>query len=79
MGASNSKAVTSQTASSIVRRFKAHAAGSGERAMMFAYRFGCDQNMRHYAGSKFVLLDATGHYPDLSAPDETIAAISAYV
>ncbi len=47
--------------------------------MMFAYRFGCDQNMRHYAGSKFVLLDATGHYPDLSAPDETIAAISAYV
>jgi len=31
------------------------------------------------AGSTFVLMRATGHCPNLSAPDETTAAISAYV
>jgi sigma-B regulation protein RsbQ len=30
-------------------------------------------------GSEFVLMRATGHCPNLSAPDETIAAIAAYV
>jgi sigma-B regulation protein RsbQ len=30
-------------------------------------------------GSRFVLLNATGHCPNLSAPDETIAAIKAYL
>ena len=31
------------------------------------------------AGSTFVLLDATGHCPNLSAPDITAAAIDAFV
>jgi sigma-B regulation protein RsbQ len=31
------------------------------------------------AGSRFVQLDATGHYPNLSAPEETVAAISSYL
>ena len=30
-------------------------------------------------GSAFALLDATGHCPNLSAPDETIAAIRAFL
>jgi sigma-B regulation protein RsbQ len=30
-------------------------------------------------GSEFVLLDATGHCPNLSAPQETIQAIRAFV
>lgn len=30
-------------------------------------------------GSEYVLLDATGHCPNLSAPEETIAAIRAFV
>jgi sigma-B regulation protein RsbQ len=30
-------------------------------------------------GSELVILDATGHCPNLSAPDETIAAIKAFV
>lgn len=30
-------------------------------------------------GSKLVILDATGHCPNLSAPEETIAAIEAFV
>ncbi|MDQ3739513.1 MAG: alpha/beta hydrolase [Actinomycetota bacterium] len=30
-------------------------------------------------GSRFVLLDATGHCPNLSAPEETVAAIEAYL
>lgn len=34
---------------------------------------------RAIPGSEFVLLDATGHCPNLSAPDETIAAIRAFV
>ncbi|HSI17978.1 MAG TPA: alpha/beta hydrolase [Sphingomonas sp.] len=33
----------------------------------------------HIAGSEMVLLDATGHCPNLSAPDEVIAAIRAFV
>jgi sigma-B regulation protein RsbQ len=33
----------------------------------------------HIAGSKLVLLDATGHCPNLSAPREVIAAIRAFV
>jgi sigma-B regulation protein RsbQ len=31
------------------------------------------------AGSEYVLLDATGHCPNLSAPDQVIAAIRAFV
>ena len=31
------------------------------------------------AGSEMVLLDATGHCPNLSAPDAVIAAIRAFV
>ncbi len=34
---------------------------------------------RSIPGSEFVLLDATGHCPNLSAPEETIAAIRAFV
>jgi sigma-B regulation protein RsbQ len=33
----------------------------------------------HLADSELVLLDATGHCPNLSAPDETIAAIRAFL
>ncbi len=33
----------------------------------------------HLAGSELVFLDATGHCPNLSAPDETIAAIRAFL
>jgi sigma-B regulation protein RsbQ len=33
----------------------------------------------HLAGSELVLLDATGHCPNLSAPEETVAAIKAYL
>jgi sigma-B regulation protein RsbQ len=33
----------------------------------------------HLADSRFVLLQATGHCPNLSAPDETVAAIAAYL
>ncbi len=31
------------------------------------------------AGSRIVYLDATGHCPNLSAPDEVIAAVRAFV
>jgi sigma-B regulation protein RsbQ len=34
---------------------------------------------RRIAGSEFVLLDTTGHCPNLSAPQETIDAIRAFV
>ncbi len=34
---------------------------------------------RSLPGSEFVLMKATGHCPNLSAPDETIAAIRAFV
>jgi len=34
---------------------------------------------RALPGSEYVLLDATGHCPNLSAPEETIAAIRAFV
>ncbi len=33
----------------------------------------------HIAGSTFVMLDATGHCPNLSAPAETVAAISSFL
>jgi sigma-B regulation protein RsbQ len=33
----------------------------------------------HIAGSALVQLDATGHCPNLSAPEETTAAIRAYL
>ena len=33
----------------------------------------------HLPNSKLAILDATGHCPNLSAPDETIAAIKAYL
>ena len=33
----------------------------------------------HIAGSEMVLLDATGHCPNLSAPDQVISAIRAFV
>jgi sigma-B regulation protein RsbQ len=33
----------------------------------------------HLANSEFVLLEATGHCPNLSAPDETIAAMKAFL
>jgi len=33
----------------------------------------------HIAGSELVLLDATGHCPNLSAPDQVIAAIRAFI
>jgi sigma-B regulation protein RsbQ len=34
---------------------------------------------REIAGSTLVVLDATGHCPNLSAPDETVAAIRAFL
>jgi sigma-B regulation protein RsbQ len=34
---------------------------------------------RHLPGSTLVAMNATGHCPNLSAPDETIAAIKAYL
>src|ERR1700710_260567 len=34
---------------------------------------------RHIAGSKLVIMNATGHCPNLSAPAETVAAIRAFV
>jgi sigma-B regulation protein RsbQ len=34
---------------------------------------------QHIQGSRFVQMQATGHCPNLSAPDETIAAIRAFV
>jgi sigma-B regulation protein RsbQ len=34
---------------------------------------------RAIGGSELVVLDATGHCPNLSAPDQTIAAIEAFV
>jgi sigma-B regulation protein RsbQ len=34
---------------------------------------------RHVEGSQLVLMDATGHCPNLSAPDETVAAIEAFL
>jgi sigma-B regulation protein RsbQ len=34
---------------------------------------------RHAAGSTLVTMNATGHCPNLSAPDETIAVIKAYL
>ena len=34
---------------------------------------------RHVAGSKLVKMKATGHCPNLSAPEETVAAIKAFV
>jgi sigma-B regulation protein RsbQ len=34
---------------------------------------------RSLSGSEFVLMEATGHCPNLSAPEETIAAIRAFV
>jgi sigma-B regulation protein RsbQ len=34
---------------------------------------------RRLAGSRFVQLDATGHCPNLSAPEETVAAIASYL
>ena len=33
----------------------------------------------HIAGSELVVMEATGHCPNLSAPAETIAAIRAFV
>ena len=34
---------------------------------------------RHLPGSRYAVLDSTGHCPNLSAPDETVAAIRAYL
>jgi sigma-B regulation protein RsbQ len=34
---------------------------------------------RHAAGSTLVTMNATGHCPNLSAPDETVAVIKAYL
>jgi sigma-B regulation protein RsbQ len=34
---------------------------------------------QHLPGSTFVQLKASGHCPNLSAPEETIAAISTYL
>jgi sigma-B regulation protein RsbQ len=34
---------------------------------------------RHIAGSRIVYMRATGHCPNLSAPEETVAAISAFL
>jgi sigma-B regulation protein RsbQ len=34
---------------------------------------------RQIPGSKIVVLDATGHCPNLSAPKEVIAAMQAFV
>ena len=35
--------------------------------------------LRQIPGRKMVVLDATGHCPNLSAPEETIAAIKAFL
>jgi sigma-B regulation protein RsbQ len=34
---------------------------------------------QHLPGSEFVILDATGHCPHLSSPDQTVAAMKAYL
>jgi sigma-B regulation protein RsbQ len=34
---------------------------------------------RHLPGSRLVKMQASGHCPNLSAPEETVAAISAFL
>src|SRR6201991_3002828 len=60
----------------VLARNNVHVSGRGERAMMFAHGFGCDQNMWRFVASEFendfkvVLLDHVGAGgSDLSAYD----------
>src|SRR5690242_418753 len=67
-------------------RNNVHIAGSGERAMMFAHGFGCDQNMWRYVAPAFedrfrtILFDHVGAGgSDLSAYDAAkYAGLSGY-
>jgi pimeloyl-ACP methyl ester carboxylesterase len=60
------------------------------RPMMFAHGFGCDQSMWRFVWpafgdeyrivlSRLVLLAASGHCPNLSAPEETVTAIKQFL
>ena len=56
----------------VLRRNNVHVSGQGDRAMMFAHGFGCDQNMwRFESDFKVVLFDHVGAGgSDLSAYDK---------
>jgi sigma-B regulation protein RsbQ len=52
--------------------------GEGEKAMVFAHGFGCDQNMRRFVAPAFEKDFRTVLF-DPVAPDEVVAAIRAFV
>jgi len=63
---------------SVIERNNVHSRGSGERAMVFAHGFGCDQNMWRYVAPAFedefrtILFDHVGAGgSDLTAYDKT--------
>lgn len=74
------------SAEEIVRRFNVTRFGSGERVMMFAHGFGCDQHMwepvaRHFENDyRIVLFDYIGHgQSDVSAYDSNrYSSLEAY-
>ncbi len=70
----------------VLRRNNVNLSGRGQRAMMFAHGFGCDQHMWHAVAREFeqdfriVLFDYVGHgRSDLSAYDrERYSSLSGY-
>ncbi len=78
--------VAAKSETSIEARLNARIAGAGERTMMFAHGFGCDQNMWRFVAPAFeqgfrtVLFDYVGSGgSDLSAYDaEKYASIDGY-
>lgn len=79
-------AATTETQSDIVKRLNARTLGLGERTMMFAHGFGCDQNMWRYVAPAFegdfrtLLFDYVGSGgSDLAAYDiEKYASLEGY-
>jgi sigma-B regulation protein RsbQ len=75
-----------QTGSHVAERMNAKTGGAGERTMMFAHGFGCDQNMWRYVAPAFeadyrtVLFDHVGAGgSDLAAYDaEKYSSLSGY-
>ena len=71
---------------SVLKRNNVQQAGNGQRAIMFAHGFGCDQNMWRYVAPAFeadfrtVLFDHVGAgHSDLSAYDpEKYASLQGY-
>ena len=86
MDLSNSRVAASMDGCGIVRRLNTHVAGVGQRAMLFAHGFGCDQNMWRYVAPAFehefrtVLFDYVGAGgSDASAYDaEKYATLEGY-